>query len=651
MGSLAELKKRYGSSAEKRSQYFRLMYGLRVTVQPARAGSPEEAAQLGGLQALEELCMSINDVPNLVRKVSLEPQVERYNGPATGVHGQYSSGYVHLATRETAKFATETINKIPFIQRIMLERGEGEAATSGVLASRQSHMSAIFASAEVARTEPSPSPETSPTDIKRASQRAGYAVMIHEFGHAVDFGKNGELTDLGRGQTRDTALSTRQSERLAQLQSPSRYGTVNQYEKVAESWASWWLFGGASENNSPAWATRIRTQGVQILGPILEERKDVVKSEELPLRLLDLPLTHPVTMFIVAPFISSAALIKASFGGDRSAAGRYAAEQRWKGHVKANMPKPSGFIGVSRAYSGKESYPSHLYDLALSRMLREDMAELNRRAGILEHRDASGNVLEGKNWGESLSLVDNRRLAKHTLVSDLAKGLVATLPPEVILQASYELDRNPDDPPIKPVTSADLQKPPLAGTNIEEAAYEVVNRIIGQWAQSSNDSLRLSLAIQQVVAREFGLTEHAPASVIAYANKSADEQAKELSDPKSASGKLLAAVIRQQYANTQAYFEAKGIKELTLHRGFDDDLAQVGEQEVMLRPLSSFSASNYIAQRFASSEIESGKVMIVKVPVSQIFSTPFTGIGCLTEEEFVILGKPTTASVERRLDG
>ena len=27
-------------------------------------------------------------------------------------------------------------------------------------------------------------------------------------------------------------------------------------------------------------------------------------------------------------------LIKASFGGDRSAAGRYAAEQKWKGHVK-----------------------------------------------------------------------------------------------------------------------------------------------------------------------------------------------------------------------------------------------------------------------------------------------------------------------------
>ena len=342
---------------------------------------------------------------------------------------------------------------------------------------------------------------------------------------------------------------------------------------------------------------------------------------------------------------------KASFGGDRSAAGRYAAEQRWKGHVKReDMPKPSGFIGVSRTNRGTEAYPSHLYDLALSRMLREDMEELNRRAGT-QYEDDPSDSLPSANWNAHLGLPDNRKLAKHTLVSDLAKALVATLPPEVILQASYELDRNPDDPPIKPVTSADLQKPPLAGINMEDRAVDVVNRIIGQWAQSSNDSLRLSLAIQQVVAREFGLTEHAPVSAIRYADKSVDEQAKELSDPNSASGKLLAAVVRQQYANTQAYFEAKGIKEVTLHRGFDDPQIGVGEQEVVLRPLSSFSASNYIASRFASEEVRDGKVMIVKVAVSQIFSTPFTGIGCLPEEEFVVLGEPMTASVERRVDG
>lgn len=39
--------------------------------------------------------------------------------------------------------------------------------------------------------------------------------------------------------------------------------------------------------------------------------------------------------------MSLAELIKASFGGDRSAAGRYAAEQRWKGHQKKDK-QPKG---------------------------------------------------------------------------------------------------------------------------------------------------------------------------------------------------------------------------------------------------------------------------------------------------------------------
>lgn len=45
----------------------------------------------------------------------------------------------------------------------------------------------------------------------------------------------------------------------------------------------------------------------------------------------------------------AAAFAKASFGGDRSAAGRYAAEQRWKGHVKAE-PKGRDFREVMATF-------------------------------------------------------------------------------------------------------------------------------------------------------------------------------------------------------------------------------------------------------------------------------------------------------------
>lgn len=50
-------------------------------------------------------------------------------------------------------------------------------------------------------------------------------------------------------------------------------------------------------------------------------------------------------------------LIKASFSGDRSAAGRYAAEQRWKGHVKGQgnppiSPRANDITGDLRLYFG-----------------------------------------------------------------------------------------------------------------------------------------------------------------------------------------------------------------------------------------------------------------------------------------------------------
>ena len=43
------------------------------------------------------------------------------------------------------------------------------------------------------------------------------------------------------------------------------------------------------------------------------------------------------------------AIAKASFGGDRSAAGRYAAEQRWKGNVKSDKPDASGRVATIKS--------------------------------------------------------------------------------------------------------------------------------------------------------------------------------------------------------------------------------------------------------------------------------------------------------------
>jgi len=58
--------------------------------------------------------------------------------------------------------------------------------------------------------------------------------------------------------------------------------------------------------------------------------------------------------------------------------------------------------------------------------------------------------------------------------------------------------------------------------------------------------------------------------------------------------------------------------------------------DVKTRPLSSFSTSPAVAEKFAGG----GTDVIFKtvVPVSRIFSTPITGLGTYFEREMVVLG-------------
>lgn len=1046
MGSVKELKTRYGKSAEAREEYFRTRYGVKLKIKPAKAGSVAEAVQMGVLQALEEICLSTNLDNEILRGVSVgdtgsDPHYEKE------ANGWYNNGYVTVKPETIEKRLGDLLSKLYGTQT---SRGVGlkpstkededwygDEATSNIpLYSTSQMLPSIPAVAQDLKpyfsTDPTKQPASRKDLYSQMAQRAGYAVMVHEFGHAVDFGAS----------TQGESVSTQAGEEWDKLRAPTRYGQSNPYEKAAESFAAWWLFGGG-QGNLPKGIAGIGRLADPILRPILEARGDLVKNATPPIDIATLPLDHPVIQFILAPLLNlvlrkarvkvdamvaaalakasfggdrsaagryaaeqrwkghqkkdktsgrvvadekafgplglndsqsqvaasgedftvklakqladtfsfvelteavlvqrtlgdildsvqtvnlfrayrreladaktgadvfkildgisaaenakprlfgswqqerlelirlsgaigqdtddaltqadilvhgfkrgwtagsgeakgmvtalarealgassnrsesaeyerkhdkeymavlkdspaakkvltalvkeiyadtqrilkeslpqgtthvrlfrgtaltaqqlqaakdgsldvstvsswtmdsriapqfrasdkqntvggrerltvgvltgivpiasvfalsrqgfgttaeaevvvlgpsveiekvetdlekarvkvdamiAAAFVKASFGGDRSAAGRYAAEQRWKGHVKREkMPKPSGFIGTTKPWGSDKPYPSHITGQDLGMMISDDLVEMhNQQDAHKTHRWSR--VVEGDPTSNA-----NRRMAKNTLVTNLAKALVAQLPPEVILQALNEIDRRPDEPPIKPITAADLRKPPLAEKNIENEAYELVNLLIGQWAQSSNDSLRLSLAIQQVVAREFGLTKAAPASVVGDADLEQEKRAKSLSDPRSAAGKVIAAVVRQQYADTQAYFAAKGITEITLHRGKDDpnlgtrlqELEPEGTfpgegkktftTEVALRPLSSFSADYETANQFARRNAPKADAVriTVRIPVSQVFSTPFTGIGCLSEYEFVVLGEPTVATVRR----
>ncbi len=94
--------------------------------------------------------------------------------------------------------------------------------------------------------------------------------------------------------------------------------------------------------------------------------------------------------------------------------------------------------------------------------------------------------------------------------------------------------------------------------------------------------------------------------------------------------------VQTNYEGTQEYFKEQGYSpddEILLYRGFSSDQQYFeGDAEYIGNTLESWSLSPTKAAVFGD------VVIAVKVPISGIFSTPLTGIGCLGESELVIKG-------------
>lgn len=69
--------------------------------------------------------------------------------------------------------------------------------------------------------------------------------------------------------------------------------------------------------------------------------------------------------------------------------------------------------------------------------------------------------------------------------------------------------------------------------------------------------------------------------------------------------------------------------------------------EALMQPISSWSLKKAIAERFSGTKGHIGAIFSTTVPVSRIFSTSFSGIGCLNEFEIVVLGGKGSMGVER----
>lgn len=186
----------------------------------------------------------------------------------------------------------------------------------------------------------------------------------------------------------------------------------------------------------------------------------------------------------------------------------------------------------------------------------------------------------------------------------------------------------------------ELQGTPGAEKIVREAATA---RLVSQWAETSNNGHAVSLAMQEVAAKEFGIENHAPWEM--------NEETRALVDKYTAEGeKVYSSFLRAQYDATQNYLADRGVESITVFRGMRDlPAATVAEAtsaknvDMSFRPLTSFSLNDEVAAGFAGgadrgNASDDALILKAQIPVEKILSIPVTGIGCLLEEEAVILG-------------
>jgi len=89
----------------------------------------------------------------------------------------------------------------------------------------------------------------------------------------------------------------------------------------------------------------------------------------------------------------------------------------------------------------------------------------------------------------------------------------------------------------------------------------------------------------------------------------------------------------------EATFDAQAAERFVLDKIVRDNLPAGARETVSLQPMSSFSADYDIAKSFSGHGQGTWYTnATVKVPIDRIISTPASGIGCLNEAEFVVLG-------------
>lgn len=297
------------------------------------------------------------------------------------------------------------------------------------------------------------------------------------------------------------------------------------------------------------------------------------------------------------------------------------------------------------------------YCLESSRALRKTMRKRSssrEKAKATVARQIAGAL--GDRFDEETIASWYRKDDPHQFVVRLANGDVEDMTDEDLWFRGWfvarpgsqpDIDVSPFGTEIAPFGS------PEALTILRE---ENVSRIVGAWAETSNDHDVRSLTIQEAIREEFGLEE--TAEWTGLDDKLKESVAAYLEEKRP----FYRAVIRAMYDATQADLAERGISHVAAYRGVNtpskewpagmeglgfvrsgDDVA------VTLRPASSWSLNEETARYFATRGHDFYDYVVIKasVPASRVLATPFTGFGCMFETEVVVLGGNEVVQVHK----
>lgn len=167
---------------------------------------------------------------------------------------------------------------------------------------------------------------------------------------------------------------------------------------------------------------------------------------------------------------------------------------------------------------------------------------------------------------------------------------------------------------------------------------EFIRTVINAWASTSMDNSSNSVALQYASFLKMGGTDEGFRQKL---NLSEDPEVKmqRAVNTYKETPSLYDGIIEAMREDAQAMFAKAGIKEVMVYRGIsvDTDLTPYTQQsyEVDPWPLSSWSFDPETAMGFTEGDGQ-WAILSMKVPVESIYSSCFTGYGCLSETEVVV---------------